>query len=41
MDEKFIYFNLRVHSFNGKTSVSKTAVPGSSPGGPAQSFKTA
>ncbi len=24
-----------VHSFNGKTSVSKTEIPGSSPGGPA------
>ena len=26
------------YSFNGKTSVSKTAVPGSSPGGPAKLF---
>lgn len=25
----------RAYSFNGKTSVSKTEVPGSSPGGPA------
>src|SRR5262245_55532636 len=30
--------NLRVYSFNGKTSVSKTEVPGSSPGGPATYF---
>jgi hypothetical protein len=32
---------LRAYSFNGKTSVSKTEVPGSSPGGPASKTKTA